>query len=81
MPNHNPHHIADMLRRIKLTDYHTAPLHSVWLLEGLEDIPVYATAMQRLGFVQIIKDLSFWHIRTDALVARLEVAAENSVDA
>jgi len=71
--------LADMLRRIKISDCHTS-LHAIWLLEGLAAMPVYAIAMQRLGFVKIIQDLSWCKFNTNAFVERLEAAAKYPVD-
>jgi len=71
--------LADMFRRLKLTDYHTC-LHSFWFLQGLAKIPVYARAMHDMGFVQIMKDLSWYRLNTDVFVALLEAAAANPVD-
>jgi len=71
--------LAGMLRRIKISDYHTF-LHTLWLLESLAKMPVYAMAMQRLGFVKIIQDMSWFKLNTNVLVKLLEDAAKNPVD-
>jgi len=72
--------LADTLRRIKTTEYNTC-LHTVWLLEGLAAIPVYATAMHDMGFVEIVKGLSWFCLNTDTFMGRLEAAAKHPVDA